>query len=44
MRPGLANLRRARGHGNTITGRLGIAEDGTNYATDFDLFYCRVDT
>ena len=27
--------------GNTITGRWEIAEDGTNYATDFDLIYRR---
>jgi hypothetical protein len=31
--------------GNTITGRWEIAEDGTNYSTDFDLIYSRrVDT
>ena len=30
--------------GNTITGRWEIAEDGTNYTTDFDLVYRRVDT
>lgn len=30
--------------GNTITGRWEIAEDGTNYTTDFDLIYRRVDT
>jgi len=30
--------------GNTITGRWEIAEDGTNYRTDFDLTYRRVDT
>jgi hypothetical protein len=30
--------------GNTITGRWEIAEDGINYATDFDLIYRRVDT
>jgi hypothetical protein len=30
--------------GNTITGRWEIAEDGTNYTTDFDLIYHRVDT
>ena len=30
--------------GNTITGRWEIAEDGTNYRTDFDLIYRRVDT
>ncbi len=30
--------------GNTITGRSEIAEDGTTYATDFDLIYRRVDT
>ena len=30
---------------NTITGRWEIAEDGTNYSTDFDLIYSRrVDT
>jgi hypothetical protein len=29
--------------GNTITGRWEIAEDGTNYRTDFDLIYRRVD-
>ena len=29
--------------GNTITGRWEIAEDGTNYTTDFDLIYRRVD-
>ena len=28
--------------GNTITGRWEIAEDGTNYATDFNLTYRRV--
>ena len=27
--------------GNTITGRWEIAEDGTNYTTDFDLIYRR---
>jgi len=27
--------------GNTITGRWEIAEDGTNYSTDFDLIYRR---
>ena len=30
--------------GNTITGRWEIAEDGTNYTTDFDLIYRRVVT
>jgi len=30
--------------GNTITGRWEIAEDGTNYTTDFDLIYRRVGT
>ena len=30
--------------GNTITGRWEIAEDGTNYETDFDLNYRRVET
>ncbi len=30
--------------GNTITGRWEIAEDGTNYTTDFDLICRRVDT
>ena len=30
--------------GNTITGRGEIAEDGTNYVTDFDLIYRKVDT
>jgi hypothetical protein len=30
--------------GNTITGRWEIAEDGTDYTTDFDLVYRRVDT
>jgi hypothetical protein len=30
--------------GNTITGRWEIAENGANYATDFDLIYRRVDT
>ncbi len=30
--------------GNTITGRWEIAEDHTNYTTDFDLIYRRVDT
>jgi hypothetical protein len=30
--------------GNTITGRWEIAEDGTNYSTDFDLTYHRVVT
>lgn len=30
--------------GNTITGRWEIAEDGTDYATDFDLICRRVDT
>ena len=30
--------------GNTITDAAGdIAEDGTNYTTDFDLIYQRVD-
>ena len=28
--------------GNTITGRWEIAEDGTSYATDFDLIFRRV--
>ena len=28
--------------GNTITGRWDIAEDGTNYTTDFDLVFRRV--
>jgi hypothetical protein len=28
--------------GNTIVGRWEIAEDGTNYETDFDLTYRRV--
>ena len=28
--------------GNTITGRWEIAEDGTNYTTDFDLILRRV--
>jgi hypothetical protein len=30
--------------GNTIAGRWEIAEDSTNYTTDFDLIYHRVDT
>ena len=30
--------------GNTITGRWAIAEDGTNYKTDFDLILRRVGT
>jgi hypothetical protein len=30
--------------GNTITGRWEIAEDGTNYVTDFDLIYRRSGT
>ena len=30
--------------GNTNTGCWEIAEDGTNYTTDFDLIYRRVDT
>ena len=30
--------------GNTITGRWEIAEDGTNYTTDLDLIYRRVET
>lgn len=30
--------------GNTITGRWEIAEDGTNYTTDFHLVYRRVET
>ena len=30
--------------GNTITGRWEIAENGTDYATDFDLIYRRVVT
>jgi hypothetical protein len=30
--------------GNTITGRWEIAEDGTNYTTDFDLVYRRIET
>jgi hypothetical protein len=30
--------------GNTITGRWEIAEDFTNYVTDFDLIYRRADT
>jgi hypothetical protein len=30
--------------GNTITGRWGIAEDGTDYTTDFDLIHWRVAT
>jgi hypothetical protein len=30
--------------GNTITGRWEIADDGTNYTTDFDLIYRRLDT
>ena len=30
--------------GNTITGRWEIAEDGTNYTTDFDLILRRVHT
>ena len=30
-----------RGDGNTITARWEIAEDGTNYSTDFDLVYRR---
>jgi hypothetical protein len=29
--------------GNTIAGRWEIAEDGTNYRTDFDLIFRRVD-
>ena len=29
--------------GNTMTGRWEIAEDGTNYTTDFDLIYRKVD-
>jgi hypothetical protein len=28
--------------GNTITGRWELAEDGTNYKTDFDLTYRRI--
>jgi hypothetical protein len=32
------------GDGDTITGRWEIAEDGTNYNTDFDLIYRRVAT
>src|SRR6185312_8314624 len=28
--------------GNTITGRIEMAEDGTNYRTDFDIVYRRV--
>lgn len=30
--------------GNTLTGRWEIAEDGANYATDFDLVFRRVDS
>lgn len=30
--------------GKTITGRWEMAEDGTNYATDFDLIFHRVET
>jgi len=30
--------------GTTITGCWGIAEDGINYTTDFDVIYRRVDT
>ena len=30
--------------GNMITGRFEIAEDGTNYRTDFDVIYRRVGT
>jgi hypothetical protein len=30
--------------GNTITGRWEVAEDGTNYETDFDLVFRRVGT
>jgi hypothetical protein len=30
--------------GTTMTGRWDIAEDFTNYATDFELIYRRVDT
>jgi hypothetical protein len=33
-----------RDDGNMITGRWEIAEDGTNYTTDFDLIYRRVET
>lgn len=33
-----------RDDGNTITGRWEIAEDHTNYTTDFDLTYRRVGT
>jgi hypothetical protein len=29
---------------NTITGRWEIAEDGTNYTTDFDLIYRRIES
>jgi hypothetical protein len=29
--------------GNTITGRWEIAEDGTNYTTDFDLVFHRIE-
>jgi hypothetical protein len=29
---------------NTITGRWEMTEDGTNYTTDFDVIYRRVDT
>ena len=29
--------------GNAITGRWEMAEDDTNYTTDFDLIYRRVD-
>ena len=32
------------GDGNTITGRWEIAEDGTDYKTDFELIYRKADT
>lgn len=31
------------GHGMTIVGRWEIAEDGTNFATDFELTYIRIE-
>jgi hypothetical protein len=30
--------------GNTMTGRWEVTEDDTNYTTDFELIYRRVDT
>lgn len=38
------SLQRFSDDGNTITGHWEIAEDGTNYTTDFDLTFSRVDT